>query len=203
MITQVSVTAGLTLDTSATTTNLQSADFLNSSGSNNCSIAVVNNCTSASIFQVSSISGGVLSHNTGSTCTPDNSTNSLVTTFVGGQVYPINTISYFVSTNTNNNLSIYRRIGSSNAQELVEGIEQMQILYGEDTDQDGSSNYYVSANNVVNMTNIVSVRISLLAATLDNNLTAQPVPYTYNGTTITPTDNKIRRVFNTTIAIRN
>jgi type IV pilus assembly protein PilW len=203
VITQASVTDGLTLDSSATTTNLQTVGFLNSSGTNNCTIAVVNNCSSASVFQVSSITGSVLSHSTGSGCTPDNSTISLPATYVGGQVFPINTISYYLSTNPNNNLSIYRKVGSSIAQELVEGIEQMQILYGEDTDQDGTPNYYVTANNVVNMLNVVSIRISLLAVTVDNNLTAQPLTYTYNGSTTTPTDNKIRRVFNTTIAVRN
>ncbi len=203
VITQASVTDGLTLDSSATTTNLQTVGFLNSSGTNNCTIAVVNNCSSASVFQVSSITGSVLSHSTGSGCTPDNLTNSLAATYVGGQIFPINTISYYVSTNPSNNLSIYRKVGSSSAQELVEGIEQMQILYGEDTDQDGAPNYYVTANNVVNMVNVVSIRISLLAVTVDDNLASQPLTYNYNGTNVTPTDNKIRRVFNTTIAVRN
>jgi len=34
-------------------------------------------------------------------------------------------------------------------------------------------------------TRVVSVRISLLAVTIDNNLTDEPQPYFYNGTTIT------------------
>ena len=68
-------------------------------------------------------------------------------------------------------------------------------------------NYYVTANSVVTMCRVVSIRISLLAVTLDDNLTPQPIPYTYylNNVlqSITPTDRKIRRVFNTTIALRN
>jgi type IV pilus assembly protein PilW len=89
--------------------------------------------------------------------------------------------------------------------DLVEGIENMQILYGVDTSSDGAPNYYVPANNVTNPNwpKVVSIRISLLAATLDDNLTTQPQPYTYNGTTTTPTDRKIRRVFTSTIALRN
>lgn len=89
---------------------------------------------------------------------------------------------------------------------LVEGIQDMQILYGADTNGDNTPNYYVPAGTVgLNMAQVVSIRISLLAVTLDDNLTAQPVPYNYNGNTITPptTDRKIRRVFNTTIAVRN
>jgi len=108
---------------------------------------------------------------------------------------------------------IYYKINASVLQQdtnnlhngLVEGIENMQILYGVDTSSDGTPNYYVPANNVTNPNwpNVVSIRISLLAVTLDDNLTTQPQPYTYNGATTTPTDRKIRRVFTSTIALRN
>jgi type IV pilus assembly protein PilW len=86
---------------------------------------------------------------------------------------------------------------------LIEGIEDMQILYGVDTDTDGTANYYVSANNVANMAQVISIRISLLAATLDDNLADQPLTYSYNGVMTTAADRRIRRVFNTTVAVRN
>lgn len=210
-------TADLTLGATATTANLKTTGFLNSAGTNNCTIAVVSNCSAAAIFQVSAIAGTVLSHTTGGSCVPGNLNADLNTAYGNGQIYPINTISYYIRANTNpvktnpatilptDQLSLYRKIGSDPAQELVEGIEQMQILYGEDTDTDGTPNYYVSADQIAatDWPKVVSVRINLLAATLDDNLTGQPAPYTYNGATITPADNKIRRVFNTTIAIRN
>jgi len=96
-----------------------------------------------------------------------------------------------------------------NTDDLIEGIENIQILYGVDTDSDKTANYYVPADPALNWPSVVSVRISLLAVTLDDNLTTQPMPYTFNGitttTTTTPpvTDRKIRRVFTTTIALRN
>jgi len=98
---------------------------------------------------------------------------------------------------------------------LIDGIENMQIFYGIDSDGDYAANYYVSANNVANMQQVVSVRISLLVVSLDNYLTNQPIPYNYYVNNI-PTinimpvpvppvlvDRKIRRVFNATIALRN
>ena len=209
VIAQASGTDGLTLDATATTTNLKSAGFLNSAGANNCAIAVVADCSAVAVFQVSAIAGSVLSHTTGGSCSPGNSTNDLGNIYKNGQVYPINTISYYVRTGTGGSPSLYRKIGSNDAQELVEGIEQIQVLYGEDTNADGTPNYYVKANNVADMSKVVSIRISLLAATLDDNLTVQPMPYTYNGVTITTistpavTDRKIRRVFTATIALRN
>ncbi|MCF6202976.1 MAG: PilW family protein [Methylococcaceae bacterium] len=89
--------------------------------------------------------------------------------------------------------------------ELVEDIEDMQILYGEDTDNDYTPNYYVSAGNVVDMDQVVSVRVNLLAVSADNNLTTAPVNYTFNGSTSTPSagDHKLRREFSSTIAVRN
>jgi type IV pilus assembly protein PilW len=123
---------------------------------------------------------------------------------------PVDTAAGYYSHNTS---TIFYKINNGSLQQdtngqnnsLVEGIENMQILYGEDTDltPDGTANYYVSANNVVNMAKVVSIHISLLAVTLDDNLAAQPLTYTYNGATTTSSDRKIRRVFNTTIAVRN
>lgn len=108
------------------------------------------------------------------------------------------TITYTI----NNTVLQQNTNGQTNS--LVEGIQDMQILYGADTDADYTPNYYVPAGTVgLVMAQVVSIRISLLGVTLDDNLTAQPVPYTYNGTTTTPTDRKIRRVFNATIAVRN
>ena len=118
------------------------------------------------------------------------------------------TITYTISTPTatvsspNPNITLYRNTNNV-SNPLIEGIQNMQVLYGVDSDGDGSANKYVPANNVANMLQVVSVRISLLVATLDDYLTTQPMVYTYNGVTTTPTDHKIRRVFNTTIALRN
>lgn len=88
--------------------------------------------------------------------------------------------------------------------ELVEDIEDMQVLYGVDTDGDAAVNYYVPLNNVpvANLPNVISIRVNLLAASSEN-VTTQPVPYTINGVTTIPTDNRLRRVFSSTIALRN
>ena len=95
---------------------------------------------------------------------------------------------------------------------LIDGIQNMQILYGIDSDGDYAANYYVAAPALAPLSpdwnKVVSIRISLLVVTLDDNLTPQPIPYNYfvnNVPTnnIMPADRKIRRVFNTTIAIRN
>ncbi len=89
---------------------------------------------------------------------------------------------------------------------LIEGIENMQILYGEDTDGDSTPNRYVAAGTVgLNMDDVVSVRISLLIRSIDNNLTPAPTAYVFNGISTTPAagDRRLRRVFTSTIVLRN
>lgn len=155
---------------------------------------LVSNCRSVDIFRATS-AGTSIQHPALSTAYDTNA-----------ELFIYRAYSYFIreSTSGSPGRSLWRLDNSSsNPVELVEGIEDMQILFGVDTDTDGTANYYVSANNVVNMAQVISIRISLLAATLDDNLAAQPLTYTYNGVATTPADRRIRRVFNTTIAMRN
>jgi type IV pilus assembly protein PilW len=66
----------------------------------------------------------------------------------------------------------------------------MQILYGEDTSGDGTPNYYVDADTVANMDEVVSVRITLIARTADSNLSSSG-------------DGRLRRTFSSTLVLRN
>ncbi len=117
------------------------------------------------------------------------------------------TITYAISTYAavNPTITLYRNTNNL-VNPLIEGIQNMQILYGVDSDGDGAANYFVAANPAWIATDwikVISVRISLLVATLDDNLITQPMTYTYNGVITTPADRKIRRIFTTTIALRN
>ncbi|VAW91554.1 hypothetical protein MNBD_GAMMA21-1083 [hydrothermal vent metagenome] len=137
---------------------------------------------------------------------------------------------YYVAINPNGEPSLYRMEMQPGAvaNELINGVESMQILYGIDTDKnlldgneltdsgDGTANAYVTANNVVAANeNIVSVRISLLIRTtneVSTKSTVAPVTQNYlmagisaaDGTTVTsPADRRQRKVFTTTVKLRN
>ena len=83
----------------------------------------------------------------------------------------------------------------------------MQITFGEDTSGNRIANVYRDADNVANWDNVVSVKIGLLLRTLDevrrgNDLDVKT--YTVNATTIDPVDDgRYRRVFHTTVLMRN
>jgi type IV pilus assembly protein PilW len=186
-----------------------STDALQVSATNTCGInandaVLIADCTNAEIFRATT-SGNNIAH------------APLINTYsTNAEVFTYSENSYFIRNGAGGGPSLWRfdnasAAGANNPAELIEGIENIQILYGEDTDMsvaDGTSpdyvaNYYVAANAVVDPARIVSVRITLLAATPDNNLTDQPLTYVFNGVTITPTDRRIRRVFSSTIFIRN
>ncbi|MCW8825653.1 MAG: PilW family protein [Gammaproteobacteria bacterium] len=98
--------------------------------------------------------------------------------------------------------------GSVASQVLVEAVDNMQILYGEDMDNDDIADLYVNANNVTNWQRIMSVRIALLMSSLTPLRTGEMETETYrllNTRTMGPFalgENRIRRVFTRTILIR-
>mgnify|MGYP000155491031 CR=1 FL=1 len=84
---------------------------------------------------------------------------------------------------------------------VVQGVENMQILYGVDTDADDIPDQYVTANNIGAGT-VSSVRIHLLIRSI-KEVGKSIQNYSYLGNTITPTDKFLRKEFTTTIKLRN
>jgi type IV pilus assembly protein PilW len=91
------------------------------------------------------------------------------------------------------------------AVELVPNVENMQVLFGEDTDADFAANRYVTQASVANMDNVVSVRIALLLTTNDFIATVvDSNTYALLNATYNPVaDRRVRRVYTTTVALRN
>jgi type IV pilus assembly protein PilW len=183
---------------------------------NSCNISaydvlMLSDCGSSDIFIATSASSGsgvqTIAH-----ANNQNTTNNLSKLYGSdAEVLVFRTYSFFIRNNTGGEPALWRLDNSrptstTNPIELVEGVENMQILYGADTDAtpDGTANYYVPAGTAgLNMNQVVSIRVSVLVRSMNDGLAAQPVAYTYNGATVTPTDRRIRRVFTSTIALRN
>lgn len=92
-----------------------------------------------------------------------------------------------------------------NNQELIEGVEDMQILYGVDTNNDTYANQYVTSNNVASFRNVVAIRLMLLVRSTNDFVTDQPQVIPFNGAANANLggDRRIRQVFTATIALRN
>ena len=111
-----------------------------------------------------------------------------------------------INNDGNKPLSLWKKEGLRAPVELVEGIENLQILYGEDIDGDGVPNQYRAANFVIDFGNIVTLRVTVVANSIDN------VGSTSNTTLGCATqdcitgedyDGLLRRSFSQTIMLRN
>lgn len=204
---------------------------------NDGDIALVCDGTDAALFQLTNVNSSnvTMVHNTG-TGSPGNCTK-----FLGGtgdcsdttniephaygpdaQLVKFAAVGYFIGvSSTGESRSLYRRrldvdngsitIGFA-IEELLQGIESMQILYGEDTDGDSEPESYLTANNVTTWNNIVAAKVGLLVHTPDqinkiNDINTYNVAGTQiadSATTITHDgDRRLRYVFSSIIKLRN
>lgn len=171
-------------------------------------IVLITDCSAAAILQISGANpdtSGTIAHNTG-VGTPGNATSDLGKIFRDdAEIMKLTTVSYFIAPDATaaGSRSLWRKVADNPPEELAAGVENMQVLYGEDTDNDRSVNRYVTADNVADMNRVISFKLSFLMATLANNITSKPQPYTFDGVTVTPADRKLRRVFSTVVNLRN
>jgi len=174
----------------------------------NDDIVVVSDCSAAAAFQITSYTDadGSVEHAVGGGSVPGNSNADLGRRFAtDALLYRVATVQYFIALNAAGEPELMRQQGTAAPVALFEGVENMQILYGEDSDDDGSANRYLDASQVVNMDNVVSIRLSFLLRTIDEvggELDTQT--YTLLGTVFDPVDDRrLRRVYSTTIKLRN
>ncbi len=86
--------------------------------------------------------------------------------------------------------------------EIAEGIEDMQLLFGEDTTGDGTVNAYVRADQVTDFNAVLAVRSRILARSQDR-VVSNAQTYQFNGATVNAGDLRMRVSYETTNAIRN
>jgi type IV pilus assembly protein PilW len=95
---------------------------------------------------------------------------------------------------------------TNNTQVLISGVENFQVLYGEDLNNDQIADRYVNANfSGLSMSRVVSVRVCLLIrSTNPVNMSSQTITYNLLGTSFTPTNPQyIRTPITSTILFRN
>ncbi len=121
-------------------------------------------------------------------------------------VIELQTVSYSIADSVDNPgtpVLIRNEFNNPIPQELVEGVQDLQVLYGVDSDGDGFPNQYLDADNVPDFDDVVAARIMLLLQSIDDNVAEAPQTYTFNGVQVTPNDRRIRQAFTMTVALRN
>lgn len=170
-------------------------------------IVMVSDCLGSAIFQVTRYLGGSgsVEHDAGAATQPGNSTRNLGRRYpMGAGLLRIATTSYFIR-DGNNGPSLWRKTGASPAQELVEGVLDMQVQYGLDADGDRMPDRYANAASVADFRETVSVRIALLFRSLEPlGGAGDPRSFSLLDRTVGPfNDSRMYQVMTSTITLRN
>ncbi|MEJ2576760.1 MAG: PilW family protein [Gammaproteobacteria bacterium] len=167
---------------------------------------LVADCRDVSVFAAAGdphATGGVVGHDLG----------DLGKSYAGGELVPLGATSYFVRDGSWGEPALFRRrFGGQTAEELVEGIEDLQVLYGLDRDDDGAPDEYLTAQAVVAAVawpRVRSVRVAVMARSRPG-VVDPPQTYTplATGSTDRPAPTtgaagRLRHPFVATVALRN
>ncbi|WP_207061723.1 PilW family protein [Motiliproteus sp. SC1-56] len=189
----------------------ESTQVSKNSGIEDEDIIVITDCKTADILQVTGVNTSSsqfdgLTHNQAPGYDPGNDGSVDMSTDYHGapvsNIFKLNNRIYTVSlAKSSGEPALYR-----NGEELVEGIESMQFLYGVVS---GGNMSYLPADSA-NMDDVVSVKVSVLARGF-GNVANEPVTFQYNDGTSSAAisftaksgDRRLRKVFSSTIALRN
>lgn len=200
------------------------------SGVSNPGIFGVGDCMGATVFQAQAVTPSAGSITLGST---PNNTVVLSQVFTAGQamVYRAESAVYYVASNGSGGRSLYRlrflyapNVANPvvNKEELVEGIENMQLLYGQDRELDSSRppTGYIDRQYTAGQIEsaaptaiaeawrrVGAVQIGLVASSPERASAQQANDdHKLNSLGVTfapPADGRFRSVYQTTIALRN
>lgn len=167
-------------------------------------VVVLSDCVQARRFQITNLTtisgGGTVNvvHSNSNAVSPGNASPNWDQQFdSGSQIVRTTTMAYFIANNTEGEPSLYQKVGDETPVVLLAGVEDMRLTYS----SNGGS--YVEDSSVSNWNAVTSVHVELLVRSPIDNVVDDPQPYTFAGTTTTPSDRRIRQTFNSTVAIRN
>ncbi len=180
-------------------------------------VVMVTDCQGFDLFKVSAIDSS--NHSLSHAQTGGNLDDNLSRPYnTEAEVMRLLTRVYYIGrrgNNANNPPALFMKELSGgaigNALELVDNVENMQILYGEDTTGDQSADIYSAPAAITAWSRVVSVRIALLVRTpAEGGVDVDTQTYHMFGDTTGTADDfgpvndrRQRRVFSSTIQLRN
>jgi type IV pilus assembly protein PilW len=183
-------------------------------------LAIVSNCASSVVDQISAIGGAAV----------DFSQPLGMSFTAGAQVAVADTLVYYIGVGADGDGALYSYEMAPNSTfatpsvQVVPDVENMQVLYGVDTNGNLSATEYVTADQVANAVAanpdcqqiagsgpvafncVVSVRIAILVASPPGAVPKPTAAQSFNllGTTITPPiDTRVRQAFDMTVSLRD
>jgi type IV pilus assembly protein PilW len=185
---------------------------------NSGDILAISDCTSGDVFQATNnTTDKQIGHNTGNNVTPGNRTMGGLFDGCPGNnghclsklydssamIMKASTQIYYVATGSDGEPSLFNKTDANAGVELVENIDNLQFMYGEDTDSDGKVNTYKNAAAVSNFENVLSIRIGVVLKTSTEIASSKGKYTVLDKVDTSPDDKYLRRVYVQTVSIRN
>lgn len=138
-------------------------------------LATLGDCSRGELFQKTNGTTSASITPAGNNVSPGNDNNQFNLNYDSNtRVYEFTSTAFYIGEGTNGEPALFRRlmVPLQNAQELVSGVETLQILYGIDTNITRGADDYVPADEVDDWSSVVSVRFSAMTRSPDNVLDA-------------------------------
>ena len=135
-------------------------------------LILISDCTSSDLFRATNVSEGSSKITIAHAKSVNGNTSNRLSKAYGedAQIYGFTRVEYYLKQNSFGRPALFRREnGTEN--ELVEDVENMQVLYGEDTTSDFFADQYVQAPSVTSWPRVGSVRLTLTMRSKDENIT--------------------------------
>jgi type IV pilus assembly protein PilW len=185
---------------------------------NTCGLAagdpvMISDCLDTDIFTATNVSSGTakitMAHSSSG-----NTQNFLSKAYQqDAEIRKPSSVTYYIRNGPSGIPALWRLDNfSGGSVELVEGVENMQITYGVDTDAtaDGIVDRYVTANQIPvggnDWDRVITARLTLLLRSISGNALQNPATYTFNfeGATLNyGPDRILRQQYTTTVQLRN
>lgn len=189
-------------------------------------LLLITDCSHASLFQKTpSAATNHINHNEGAAVSPGNCYKGLGASCTsaeknytyppGASVLRVYSNAYFIAPSSlgNGRRSLYSLAvanttdGTPDAKELIEGVQNMQFLYGVDTNADSSADRFLKADVVEALTDgwakVVSVRIEMLIKSSKSDVASKSMSLTFDNQTLSPTDKNLYKTYQDVVTIRN
>ena len=188
-------------------------------------IMIVADCDKASIFQATGVSDDAgtttIVHGVSDGFAPGNTTGTMNNSYnSGAEMGELKTQLFYLKQGSNGRSALFEgsltvtsgtnMVISEN--ELLPNVEDLQITYGEDTNDDQNIDFYRNADDVVDWENVLSMQLSLLMSSEKVNIGMTSNSYSFDAANFTYTkdatpsgdaDTRLRRVVTGSGSFRN
>lgn len=165
----------------------------------------VSDCSKSTLFKVTRVSGLALDH-VAAAGALNNSASALPVVFSNPVLIPMQQTAIYVAQGLGGQSVLTQSTYSSgtwSVTPLIPGVENMQVLYG--TGSNGVVTQYVAAGSLTASTPVYAVRLAFLLEGVPGSAgSGNQTQFSLLGTTVVvPQDNRLRRVYEITVGLRN